>query len=296
MNRDVFITCAITGAGDNFRRNPHVPITPEQIANDAIAAGKAGAAIVHCHVRDPETGIGSRSVELYREVVERIRSSEVDVIINLTAGMGGDLIIGDDDPFAFGAESDLVSQKVRLAHVEALRPEICTLDCGSYNVGKGNLVYISTNEMITEGAALIRQLGVKPELELFELGHAAFARNLALNDAFNDPVMVQLCLGVPGAAPATPECLLAMKSLLPEREVVWSAFGVGAMQMPIVTQAVCNGGHVRVGLEDNIYLSKGQLATNTQLVERAVSLVRGMGAAVLGAEETRKKLGLKRQV
>lgn len=295
MNRDVFITCAVTGAGDNFRKNPNVPISPEQIAESAIKAAKAGAAIVHCHVRDPESGAGSRRLDLYKEVVERIRASEIDVIINLTAGMGGDLEIGAaEDPFEFGANSDLVCQQTRIEHVAALRPEICTLDCGSYNVGRGSLVYISTNDMIEAGAKAIRALGVKPELELFELGHAHFARQLHSSGEFEDPTMVQICLGVPGAAPATPEALMAMRSLLPS-DCVWSAFGVGAMQMPMVSQAVVNGGHVRVGLEDNIYLSRGVPATNEQLVERARQIIELMGAKVMTPGEVRKKLKLTRR-
>lgn len=295
MNSEVFITCAVTGAGENVNRSNKVPVSPEQIANDAIAAARAGAAIAHIHVRDPKTGIGSRDVSLYREVVERIRASDVDVIVNLTAGMGGDLVFGKDNPLDFGLESDLVSQAVRLEHVDALRPEICTLDCGSYNVGRGSLVYISTNDMVEEGARRIRKMGVKPELELFELGHAGFVRDLIEEDAFDQPIMAQICLGVPGAAPATPEALAAMKSLLPSSRVVWSAFGVGRMQMPMVAQAVCSGGHVRVGLEDNIYLSKGKLASNVDLVERARTIIENLGARILTPAETRMKLGLQRQ-
>lgn len=292
MNREVFITCAVTGGTDNIHKSDKVPITPAQIAEDVIASARAGAAIAHIHVRDPETGMGSRDLKLYAEVVDRVRDSGVDVIINLTAGMGGDLFIGDDDPLDFGPGSDLVSQDVRLEHVEALRPEICTLDCGTYNVGPGNLIYVSTSEMIRRGAERIRALGVKPELEVFELGHLHYARDLIAKDAFAEPVMVQLCLGVPGAAPATPEALTAMKALLPASNIVWSAFGVGAMQMPMVAQAVAHGGNVRVGLEDNLYLRKGVFATNAQLVERARTIIDILGARTLNTAETRQKIGL----
>ena len=292
MNPEVFITCAVTGAGETFRKSDKVPITPEAIANDVIAAARAGAAIAHIHVRDPKTGVGSRETRLYADVVERVRASAVDVIINLTAGMGGDLVVGRQDPFDFGPESDLVSQTTRLAHVIELRPEICTLDCGSYNVGAGSTVYISTSDMIEEGARQIRALGVKPELEVFELGHLTYASKLVAANAFEEPVMIQLCLGVPGAAPATPATLAAMKSLVPSSGAVWSAFGVGAMQLPMVALAVTHGGNVRVGLEDNIYLSRGVLATNAQLVERARSIIEAMGSRVLSPAETRRKLGL----
>ncbi len=292
MNREVFITCAVTGAGENVRKSDKVPVSPETIAGDVVAAARTGAAIAHIHVRDPATGVGSRDTKLYAEVIERVRASGVDVIINLTAGMGGDLVIGSDDPFAFGPDSDLVSQTTRLEHVAALRPEICTLDCGSYNVGPGSTVYVSTSDMIEQGARDIRALGVKPELEVFELGHVHHAQQLAASNAFDEPVMVQLCLGVPGAAPATPEALMAMKSLLPSAGVIWSAFGTGAMQMPMVAQAIANGGNVRVGLEDNIYLSRGVLATNDQLVQRARTIVESMGARVLDPAETRRKLHL----
>jgi len=291
MNPEVFITCAVTGAGESFRKSNKVPLTPRAIAADVVAAARAGAAIAHIHVRDPATGVGSRDTQLYVEVVDLVRASGVDVIVNLTAGMGGDLVVGKQDPFRFGPESDLVSQRTRLVHVEAIRPEICTLDCGTYNVGAGSTIYVSTSDMIEEGAQDIRRYGVKPELEVFELGHLHYANKLIRNGAFAEPAMIQLCLGVPGAAPATPESLSAMKSLLPPGSV-WSAFGVGAMQMPMVALAVAYGGNVRVGLEDNIYLSRGVLATNSELVERARTIVECMGARVLSPQETRQKLGL----
>lgn len=293
MRQKVFITCAVTGAGNNYTKNPAVPITPQQIADAVQEAEGAGAAIAHIHVRDPDTGIGSRRTDLYADVLSRIRDKGCSIIVNFTAGMGGDLVIGQDDPYAFGVNSDLISQAERLVHVEALLPEICTLDCGSYNASADDVVYISTPTQIRQGAARIRAVGVKPELELFDLGHVRHAVEMIAAGAFEPPVMVQFCLGVPYAAPATTEALIAMRSLLPSSpEVIWSAFGVGAMQLPMVAQATILGGNVRVGLEDNIYLSRGKLATNGQLVERAATIVNAMGASVMGPDETRALLGL----
>jgi uncharacterized protein (DUF849 family) len=291
MRKDCFITCALTGAGGNVHKSPNVPFTPEAIATDALEAAEAGAAVVHIHVRDPQTREGSRDVDLYQDVVERIRASGSDVIINLTGGMGGDLLLGDDDPLAYGPGTDLVSQRVRLAHVEALRPEICTLDCGTFNFGPGNFLYVSSNAMILEGARSIRALGVKPELEVFELGHLNVVRDLVAAGEFEDPPLIQLCMGVPGAAPATMEVLAAMRSLVPEG-AVWSGFGVGAMQMPMVAAVAASGGNVRVGLEDNIYLRKGVFATNAQLVQGAKTMVEAMGITVLSSDDARRKIGL----
>jgi 3-dehydrocarnitine:acetyl-CoA trimethylamine transferase len=293
MNREVFITCAVTGAGDNVRKSTKVPILPSEIAESVREASLAGAAIAHIHVREPATGVGSRRVELYREVLDRIRELDLPIVINLTAGMGGDLVIGAQDPMQFGPETDLVSAMDRLAHVKELLPEICTLDCGSYNVGRGNTVYISTAEQIRLAAERIRLLGVKPELEVFEMGHLRQVVELAQAGAFEGPVMVQLCLGIPYAAPATTTAMFALQAMLPRApEFVWSAFGIGAMQMPMVAQAVILGGNVRVGLEDNLYLSRGVLATNGQLVEKAVSIVQALGAEVIGPDRVRAKLGL----
>lgn len=293
MNNDVFITCAVTGAGPGPEKNPHVPVTPEQIAADVLAAADAGAAIAHVHVRDPVTGQGSRDTALYSEVLERIRDRNKDVIVNMTAGMGGDFEVGAEDPLEPGPMTDLVSQAERLVHVEELRPDICTLDCGSYNVGDGNLVYVSTSDQIREGAATIRSLGVKPELEVFDLGHLDFVKKLMAEDVFDGPVMVQFCLGVNFAAPATTAAMKTMADTVRGSDVIWSAFGVGRMQLPMVAQAVLLGGNVRVGLEDNIWLSRGVPATNAALVERARALIEGMGARVMSAMATRDKLGLK---
>ncbi|MEO7351501.1 MAG: 3-keto-5-aminohexanoate cleavage protein [Marmoricola sp.] len=291
MNRKVMITCALTGAGDTVSRSEHVPVTPEQIAESGIAAARAGATIVHIHVRDPETGVGSREVAYYREVVERIRASDVDVIINTTAGMGGDLMLDPQNPTTFVEGTDLVNGVERLRHVEELLPDICTLDCGSLNFGEGSLVYVSTPDMLRDGAKKIQELGVRVEMEIFDTGHLWFARQLVEEGLIDAPPMFQLCMDIPYGAPADPALLVAMVDQLPEN-AVWASFALGRMQMPWVAQCVLLGGHVRVGLEDNLYLSKGVKATNAQLVERARTLVEAMGAEVATPDEGRGILNL----
>ena len=295
MNFEVVITCAVTGAGDTVGKHPAVPVTPEQIAGAAIDAASAGAAIVHCHVRDPETGKGARDVALYRETVDRIRSSGTDVVINLTAGMGGDLVIGpDDSPTDFGEDTDLVGAMDRLPHVEELLPEICSLDCGSLNFGDGSLVYVSTPDMLRRGARRIRELGVKPELEIFDTGNLSFALQLLREDLLESPPLFQLCHGIPWGAPADVGVLKSSVDQLPP-DANWTAFALGRYQMAFAAQAVILGGNVRVGLEDNLYLEKGVFASNAQLVERARNIIELMGARVLGPEETRAKFGLTRR-
>ena len=292
MNRNVIITCALTGAGDTTGRSDLVPVTPEQIAESGIAAARAGAAIVHIHVRDPETGKGSREVALYREAVEIIRASDVDVVVNTTAGMGGDLVLDPQNPTNFVEGTDLVSGVERLAHVEELLPDICTLDCGSLNFGDNSLVYVSTPDMLREGAKKIQELGVRCEMEIFDTGHLWFAKELVAEGLIDNPAMFQLCMGIPYGAPADPNLLATMVSQLPEG-AVWASFALGAMQMPWVAQSVLLGGHVRVGLEDNLYLSKGVKATNAQLVEKARTIIEAMGAKVASPDEAREILALK---
>ncbi|MGD9959344.1 3-keto-5-aminohexanoate cleavage protein [Nocardioides sp.] len=292
MNRNVIITCALTGAGDTVGRSEHVPVTPEQIATAGIEAARAGAAIVHIHVRDPETGQGSREVAYYREVVERIRESDVDVVINTTAGMGGDLVLDPEDPTTFLEGTDLVSGVERLKHVTELLPDICTLDCGSLNFGEGSLVYVSTPDMLRAGAKHIQSLGVRCEMEIFDTGHLWFARQLVEEGLIDAPAMFQLCMDIPYGAPADPALLMAMVNQIPEGSV-WASFALGRMQMPWAAQSVLLGGHVRVGLEDNLYLSRGVKATNAQLVDRAVTLVETLGAKVAAADEAREILDLK---
>jgi uncharacterized protein (DUF849 family) len=292
MNREVIITCALTGAADTVARSEFVPVTPEQIAASAIEAANAGAAVVHIHVRDVESGHGSRDVALYREVVRRVRSSGVDVVINLTAGMGGDLVIDQEDPLKPVDGTDLVNGLDRLPHVEELLPDICTLDCGSLNFGEGSQLYISTPDMLRVGAKRIQELGVKPELEIFDTGHLWFAKQMIAEGLIDSPPLFQLCMGIPYGAPPEPELLQAMVHLLPA-DAQWASFAIGRDQLPWVAQSVLLGGHVRVGLEDNLYLERGVKATNGQLVERAVNIVENLGAKVASPDAARRILGLK---
>ncbi|MFD4628712.1 3-keto-5-aminohexanoate cleavage protein [Streptomyces sp. NPDC058284] len=292
VNDNVIITCALTGAGDTVRKSPHVPVTPEQIAASAVEAAEAGAAVVHIHVRDPESGDPSRDPRLYREVVERIKETGTDVVINLTAGMGGDLVIDPDEPLKHLPGTDLVSGLDRLPHVEELLPDICTLDCGSLNFGDGSNLYVSTPDMLRQGAKRIQELGVRPELEIFDTGQLWFAKQLLAEGLLDEPTVFQLCMGVPWGAPADPGVLQSMVNMLPEG-AQWASFALGRMQMPWVAQSILLGGQVRVGLEDNLYLGKGNKATNAQLVERAVRITESLGSRVASPDEARQKLGLR---
>jgi len=290
MNRDVIVSCAVTGAGDTAGRSEHVPVTPEQIAASALDAASAGAAIVHCHVRDLESGKGTRTVDLYREVVERIREKNEEVVINLTAGMGGDLNVGpDDDPMAWQPGTDLVGGLERLAHVEAIRPDICSMDCGSLNFGDDNEVYVSTPSMLRIMAKRVRELGVRPELEVFDTGNLWFAETMIAEGLIDAPYWIQLCLSIPYGTPLDIGILQAMVNRLPD-EAEFTSFGLGAMQMPMATQSVMLGGHVRVGLEDNLYLERGVLATNAQLVSKAVMLIELKGARIQTPADARRTL------
>lgn len=291
MNRDVIITCAVTGAGDTVAKHDGVPVTPESVADAAISAAKAGAAIAHIHVRDPETGQGSRDVDLFRRAVELVRASDTDVIINLTAGMGGSWFPSDEDPAMPGPGTDNIGPDERVAHVKELRPEICSLDCGTMNFGD-NEIYISTPQCLRRQAELIQEWGVKPEMEVFELGQIRFARRLIDEGLIDSPPLFQICLGIPWGAEADGESMLAMRNALPAG-ANWAGFGISRMQMPMVAQAVLLGGNVRVGLEDNLYLDRGVLASNAQLVERAVEIIERLGARVVGPDEARETLGLR---
>jgi uncharacterized protein (DUF849 family) len=292
MNHHVIVTCALTGAGDTVGKNPHVPVTPQQIADAAVEAANAGATVVHCHVRDPQTGKGSRDPVLYREVMERIKASGVDVIVNLTAGMGGDLDIGPgENPTAFGPATDLVGPLTRLVHVEELLPDICTLDCGTLNFGDGDLIYVSTPAALRVGARRITELGVKAELEIFDTGHLWFSNQMIKEGLLKDPIF-QLCLGIPWGAPADTTTMKAMVDNLPAG-VTWAGFGIGRMQMPMAAQAILLGGNVRVGLEDNLWLDKGVPASNGSLVERVVKLIECMGARPMTPAEGRARMNLK---
>jgi len=293
MNRNVIVSCAVTGAGDSVDKHPAIPVTPKEIAAAAIEAAKAGAAIAHIHVREPDSGKSSRRVELYREVVSRIRESNVDVIINLTTGMGGDLFLGpDEEPMNFSDNTDCVGMMERIKHVEELLPEICSLDCGSFNYAEGDYVYISTPNMLEQGARRLQEIGVKPELEVFELGHISFTKHLIAQGLLDDPPLFQVCLGIRWAAEANTASFKTMVDALPEG-CNWAGFGTSAMEMPMVAQAVLLGGNIRVGLEDNLYLEKGVFASNGQLVERACNIVQLMGCSIQTPSEARQTLGLK---
>ena len=292
MNREVFITCAVTGSGGTQDRSPHVPRSPQQIADSAIAAAKAGAAVVHCHVRDPETGAPSRDLAYYREVTDRIRDAEIDVVLNLTAGMGGDMIFGGaDKPLPLADSTDMIGAEERVAHIAECLPEICTLDCGTMNFAEADYVMTNTPGMLTAMGRMMTELGVKPEVEAFDTGHLWYAKQLVADGVLEPDVLVQLCMGVPWGAPDDLNTFMAMVNNVPDN---WhfSAFSLGRNQMAYVAAAVLAGGNVRVGLEDNLWLEKGVLATNEQLVARAKIIIENMGARIIGAEEVRQKLKL----
>lgn len=293
MNREVFITCAVTGSGGTQDKSEHVPRSPEQIANSAIAAARAGAAVVHCHVRDPESGAPSRQVALYRELTERIRASDTDVVLNLTAGMGGDMVFGPaEKPLPLNPHgTDMVGASERMEHVLSCRPEICTLDCGTMNFAEADYVMTNTPGMLRAMAALMVDCGVRVEIEAFDTGHLWFAKQLVEEGTLPAPALVQLCMGIPWGAPDDLNTLMAMVNNIPP-DWTYSAFSIGRHQMAYVAAAVLAGGNVRVGLEDNLYLDKGVLATNAQLVERAAGIVTRMGARILSPQEVREKLGL----
>jgi uncharacterized protein (DUF849 family) len=293
MQSKVIITCAVTGSGDTVGKHPAIPVTPEQIANSALEAASAGAAIVHCHVRNLKTGKGTRDVNLYREVVERITAKNTNVIINLTAGMGGDLEFGaGEKPLDFGLGTDCVGPLERLLHVAELRPEICTLDCGSLNFGDGNSIMVQTPTQLREQARLIQSYGVKPEMEIFDSGNLWFANQLYAEGLIDGPPLYQLCLGIPWGAPYNTETMAYQKSQLP-KDAIWAAFGIGRNEFPAVAQAVLLGGHVRIGLEDNIWLEKGVYASNGTLVEKAVNMIKLIGTGIATPDEARAILKLK---
>ena len=293
MRKKVFITAAVTGSGSTQERSDKVPRSPQQIAESAIDAARAGAAVVHCHVRDPDTGVPSRDVALYREVVERIRASEVDVVVNLTAGMGGDLVFGPTDaPLPLKPEgTDMVSAAERVAHLEACLPEIATLDCGTMNFAEADYVMTNTPGMLRDMAQRMTDLGIQIEIEAFDTGHLWFAKELVKEGIIPDPVMVQLCMGVPWGAPDDLNTFMAMVNNVPG-DWVHSAFASGRHQMAYVAAAVLSGGNVRVGLEDNLWLDKGRLATNAELVERAAAIIRAMGVEIMTPAEVRSELNL----
>ena len=295
-SREAFITCALTGAGDTTGRSDKVPVTPAEIAQAGIEAARAGAAVVHVHVRDPETGRPARDPVLYREVVERVRASGIDVVLNLTAGMGGDLTLGPTDRPLPPSEAgtDMAGAEERLAHVAELLPEICTLDCGTMNFGEGDYIMTNTPAMLADMARRVQALGVRPEIEVFDTGHLAFAKWLAGQGLIDEPVMVQFCMGVPWGAPDDIGTLMSLVNNLPAGWT-FSAFSLGRNQLPYAAMALLAGGNIRVGLEDNIWLDKGVLATNADLVRRAVAIAENMGVRVLGPEAVRERLALRKR-
>ena len=290
MSRDVIISCALTGGADTVGKHPAIPVTPEQIATSAIEAAKAGAAVVHIHVRDPATGKASREFKHYKEVVDRIRGSDVDVIINLTTGPGAVYYPGADNPAVGGPGTTLSKPEERVRHIQELRPEICTLDIATLSMGERT--FMNTPAHLRVMAGLIREAGVLPELEVFDTGHIRLARKLIDEGLINTPPMLQLCLGIPYGAPATTEAMIMMRDMLPE-PCTWAAFGISLHQFPMAAQATILGGHVRVGLEDNLYLERGVFApTNAALVERAVTIVKALGNRPATPAKAREILGL----
>lgn len=292
MNQNVFITCAVTGSGSTQERSPHVPRSPEQIANSAIAAAKAGAAVVHCHVRHPDTGVPSRDPALYRELTERIRDAEVDVVLNLTAGMGGDLVFGPPSaPLPLQEGTDMVSAEERMEAIADCLPEICTLDCGTMNFAEADYVMTNTPGMLQAMGGMMTELGIQPEIEAFDTGHLWYAKQLVKDGILKSPALVQLCMGVPWGAPDDLNTFMAMVNNVPD-DWNWSAFALGRNELPYVAASVLAGGNVRVGLEDNLWLGRGELATNEALVARAVTIIETMGANIMTPQQVRDKLGL----
>ncbi|RZO19530.1 MAG: 3-keto-5-aminohexanoate cleavage protein [SAR92 clade bacterium] len=292
INTNVFITCAITGSGSTQDRSAEVPRSPEQIANSAIAAAKAGAAVVHCHVRDPETGVASRDPKLYRELTDRIRDSKTDVVLNLTAGMGGDMVFGPPSaPLPLQDGTDMGSAESRMEPIAECLPEICTLDCGTMNFAEADYVMTNTPGMLREMGSMMTALGVKAEIEAFDTGHLWFAKELVKEGILESPALVQLCMGIPWGAPNDLNTYMAMVNNIPS-DWNWSSFSIGRDQMPYVAASVLAGGNVRVGLEDNLWLEKGVLATNESLVKKAAIIIEAMGSTLMNPQQVRDKLGL----
>ncbi len=289
----VFITCAVTGSGSTAHKSDKVPVTPKEIAASCIEAAEAGAAVVHIHVRNDD-GSPCRDVDKFAEVADRVRDSDTDVVINLTAGMGGDLVLGGNEtPLPPAAEgTDMAGATERVAHVARVQPEICTLDCGTMNFGEGDYVMTNTPSQLEAMAALMTEIGTRIEIEVFDTGHLAHARNLVERQIIPEPVLVQLCMGIPWGAPDDLNTFMAMRNGVPS-DWTFSAFSIGRNQLKYVSLAAMAGGNVRVGLEDNLYLDRGQLATNGQLVERAVTILEAQNYTILSPAQVRENLDLK---
>jgi len=293
MKKDIILTCAITGSGDSHLKHPGVPKSPEEIAYASIEAAKAGAAIVHIHVREPVTGTPCRRLDLYEETVRLIRASDTDVVINITTGMGGDWVPDAINPAMPGPGTDMVTVEERMEHIIKLKPEICTLDCGTFNDG-ANMTYIATLDMLRATGKLLMGTGVTPEIEAFDLGFIWQAKILLKEGLLPDNTIFQLCMGVPYGAEATTSATLAMRDHLPPN-AKWCAFGIGKDEFPMLAQAVILGGNARVGLEDNIYLGKGEFASNADLVRKGREIIERLGGRLMNPAEARESLKLTKQ-
>ena len=289
MNTDVIVTCAVTGGGDTVGKHPAIPVTAEQISGAVAEAASAGATICHVHARDPATGKNSRDPAHFREIVARIREQNVDVVLNLTGGNGGEWVPSDEDPNVGGPGSDMCTPEERQNYIGELLPEIASLDCGTMNFGEE--CYVTPTNYLREMASNLQKWKIKPEMEVFDMGQVRFASQLVAEGLIDDPPLYQLCLGIAWGAPADADTMRAMRDLLPPG-AVWAGFGISRMQMPMAASAVLLGGHVRVGLEDNLYLSRGVFASNGQLVEKAVRIIEDLGARVMKPQEAREKLNL----
>lgn len=296
MKRKVILTCAVTGDGPIHPRYPDYPVTPAQIAAACLEAAEAGASVVHIHGRDPQTGLGNRSPEVFREIVDRVREQNDRVLINLTTGMGATFVPEPEDEARAHATTDVAPAAERVQHVLENRPDLCTLDVTTMNLeggiaGAPDCIFMNTPGTLAKMAQAIRDAGVKPEIEAFNPGDILLARRMIETGLIDHAPLFQLCLGVKWSAPADAKTLIYMKDLLPEG-AIWSAFGISRWQMEIVALSTVLGGHCRVGLEDNIYLERGVFATNGQLVERAASLISNLGCDVATPDEARGILGL----
>jgi uncharacterized protein (DUF849 family) len=290
MSQKTFLTCAVTGNITTPDQTPHLPVTPAQIADECLAAAEAGAAAVHIHVRDPKTGKPSMELELYREVFDKVRRANPELIINLTTGPGGRFIPSEDDPRVAAPGSTLVQPEKRVEHVRILKPDVCSLDLNTMNSGAD--VVINTPRNVRIMAKIMREAGVKPELEIFDSGDMHLARDLIADGTLDGPGMWTFVTGVKYGFSSSPETLLYARSLLPAG-AIWSAFGIGRFEFPIVAQAWLAGGHVRVGMEDNIYLEKGVLAkSNAELVTKAKRLIHDLGGELANPREARAMLSL----
>jgi len=294
MNQKVILTCAVVGEGNYNRSHPNFPVTPQEIADAALEAEQAGASAVHLHVRDPETGDGSRDPDLFLDMVTRVRDNNVNAVINVTCGGGAMLHPDPEDESRALPSSDVATAEERVRHIDMTRPEVCSLDVTTQNQvdGTQDYVYLNTPYTLKKMAREFQGMGVKPELEVFAPGDILLAKHMIEEGYIDGNPMFQIVMGTSWGLPATPETMIYMRDLLPTN-AIWAAFGIARMQMPMVAQATLLGGNVRVGLEDNLYLSRGVFATNGQLVERARGIIESMGAQVATPDEAREILGLK---